>query len=139
MNQYWYKMIIAACILFLTWMADLFLFRKRQAPEKTGWRFDLFLFLTAWLTFFVLNNHEFVAYNNYSYLSDALLHGRLDTPDLPGYLESFSLGGKIYMHFAPGVGAVSNLVKAKGKVIDTEYNTILDSLSLSKEISLSNI
>ena len=103
MNLYWYKMIIAACILFLTWMADLFLFRKRQAPEKTGWRFDLFLFLTAWLTFFVLNNHEFVAYNNYSYLSDALLHGRLDTPDLPGYLESFSLGGKIYMHFAPGV------------------------------------
>lgn len=40
------------------------------------------------------------------------------------------------VHFAPGVGAVSNLVKAKGKVIDTEYNTILDSLSLSKEISI---
>ena len=103
MNQYWYQMAAAAFVLLLLWMADLFLFQKHKAPEKTGWRLDLFLFLYAWLTLFLLNNHEFVVYNNYSYLSDALLKGRLDTPDLPGYLESFSLGGKTYMHFAPGV------------------------------------
>lgn len=36
------------------------------------------------------------------------------------------------MHFAPGEEPVKNLKKAKGKVINTEYNTILDSLRYSK-------
>lgn len=40
------------------------------------------------------------------------------------------------VHFAPDKTAVCNLSKAKGKVINTEYNTILDSLEFSKEISL---
>ena len=40
------------------------------------------------------------------------------------------------MHFAPGEAASSNLDKVKGKVINTKYNTILDSLSLSRKMPI---
>lgn len=36
------------------------------------------------------------------------------------------------MHFAPGKEAAANLVRAKGQVIDTQYNTIIDSLEISR-------
>ena len=36
------------------------------------------------------------------------------------------------VHFAPGAEPVRNLRRAKGKVVDTVYNTILDSLKYSK-------
>ncbi len=38
------------------------------------------------------------------------------------------------LHFAPGDEAVSNLKKAKGKVVNTGQNTILDSLAYSQKI-----
>ena len=101
--QYWYAMATAALSLLLLFGIDALYLSKANLPERSDWRLDFVLFLGAWLVLFSLNNHEFVVYNNYSYLTDALLHGRLDTPDLPAYLESFELGGKIYMHFAPGV------------------------------------
>lgn len=40
------------------------------------------------------------------------------------------------IHFAPGKEAATNLSKVKGQVVDTEFNTILDSLRFSKEIPL---
>lgn len=103
MNPYWFEMAAAALLLLTLFVGDLLLFPAHSAPKKGGWRLDLVLFLLALLALFLLNNHKFVAYNNYSYLTQALLEGHLDTPNLPDYLESFSLGGKTYMHFAPGV------------------------------------
>lgn len=76
---------------------------KLEVRTKASWKFLVVLFAATLLTLFVVNNHKFIPYNNYSYLTEALLHSRLDTPDLPPYLESIELGGKIYMHFAPGV------------------------------------
>ena len=38
------------------------------------------------------------------------------------------------VHFAPGAEPVRNLRRAKGKVVDTVYNTILDSLKYSKNM-----
>lgn len=38
------------------------------------------------------------------------------------------------IHFAPGMEPCSNLKRAKGQVVNTEYNTILDSLTISKEM-----
>ena len=102
--KYGYSMLLAALVLLLLWVLDA-LAARTYGPfsKKAGWRYGAVLFLAAWTVLFSLNNHAFVVYNNYSYLTDALLHGRLDSPDLPAYLESFELGGKIYMHFAPGV------------------------------------
>lgn len=40
------------------------------------------------------------------------------------------------VHFAPGKGAVNNLKKAKGQVVDTVFNTILDSLKISHELPI---
>ncbi|MBQ6993311.1 MAG: UDP-N-acetylglucosamine 2-epimerase [Lachnospiraceae bacterium] len=40
------------------------------------------------------------------------------------------------VHFAPGAIAEKNLVGVKGKVINTEYNTILDSLSESRNLPI---
>lgn len=40
------------------------------------------------------------------------------------------------VHFAPGKEPVNNLMNAKGNVIDTKYNTILDSLMLSKSMPI---
>lgn len=101
--MYGMTMLLAALVLALLWLADILFFKGRPMPQKTGWKFDLMLFLSAWVVLFSLNNHQFVFYNNYSYLTESLLSGRLDTPTLPAYLESIELGGKIYMHFAPGV------------------------------------
>lgn len=70
-------------------------FERRYAVEAA-------IFCAVFLIFFLLNNHEFVAYNNYSYLADALLHGKISVPDMPEYLESVEFGGEKYMHFAPG-------------------------------------
>ncbi len=39
------------------------------------------------------------------------------------------------LHFAPGTIACENLKKAKGSVIDTGYNTVIDSLAFSRKIS----
>ena len=60
------------------------------------------LFAAAFLVLFLLNDHSFVFYNNYSYLADALLHGHLYVDGMPAYLESVEFGGHVYMHFAPG-------------------------------------
>ncbi|MCM1182524.1 MAG: UDP-N-acetylglucosamine 2-epimerase [Roseburia sp.] len=38
------------------------------------------------------------------------------------------------MHFAPGIEPYKNLRGVKGRVVNTEFNTILDSLAFSKEI-----
>lgn len=38
------------------------------------------------------------------------------------------------VHFAPGKEAFANLAKCKGKVLNTENNTLLDSLNYSKQI-----
>jgi UDP-N-acetylglucosamine 2-epimerase (non-hydrolysing) len=40
------------------------------------------------------------------------------------------------VHFAPGDEPTNNLKKAKGKVINTKYNTILDSLSISRAMPI---
>lgn len=40
------------------------------------------------------------------------------------------------VHYAPGEEAENNLIKVKGKIINTEYNTILDSLNYSKAIPI---
>lgn len=45
-----------------------------------------------------------------------------------------SLVSKI--HFAPGQEAVDNLKHTKGQVVDTVYNTILDSLNFSQEMPI---
>lgn len=39
------------------------------------------------------------------------------------------------MHFAPGQEAAHNLSKARGKVVNTRYNTILDSLCISEKMN----
>lgn len=40
------------------------------------------------------------------------------------------------VHFAPGKEPVENLKRVKGKVVNTEYNTILDSLKYSKTMPI---
>ncbi len=42
------------------------------------------------------------------------------------------------VHFAPGEDKCRNLKKTKGDVIDTKYNTIIDSLECSKKIPFEN-
>jgi len=39
-------------------------------------------------------------------------------------------------HFAPGKEPVKNLKKVKGQVIDTRYNTIIDSLAVSEQMEI---
>ena len=60
------------------------------------------IFVCSVILLWAFNNHHSVQYNNYSYLSNALLHGRLDIPNMPLYLEQVTFAGKTYMHFAPG-------------------------------------
>ena len=74
---------------------------EKAWPEKEGFTGCL-LFLGSFLVLFLLNDHRFVFYNNYSYLADALLHGHLYVDGMPAYLESVEFGGHVYMHFAPG-------------------------------------
>ena len=40
------------------------------------------------------------------------------------------------LHFAPGKEPVSNLARVKGEVVDTMYNTILDSLNFSQRVPI---
>ena len=115
--NYFPVMALIAFLLVCSWLADLLFLRNKKiihalspfaAPTGSFARFlhkykvEIALFIFSFLVFYPLNNHKFVVYNNYSYLADALLKGRLDIPDMPAYLESVEFGGKIYMHFAPG-------------------------------------
>lgn len=68
---------------------------------------EICIFVIAALILFVLNGNKHIFYNNYSYLADAFIHGHLDTPDLPQYLESVEFAGHKYMHFAPGPAVIS--------------------------------
>lgn len=61
----------------------------------------------SFVVFWLCNKHQFNVYNNFSYLAEALLNGRLDVPDMPAYLESVAYKGKQYMHFAPGPSLLS--------------------------------
>lgn len=54
----------------------------------------------------------------------------------PEELDRMFTSRRARLHFAPGEEPAKNLVKAKGEVINTEYNTILDSLSFSYQIPL---
>lgn len=68
---------------------------------------EIAIFCVVLVVLWLFNNHKFVAYNNYSYFADALLHGKLSVPNLPAYLESVEFGGEKYMHFAPGPSLLS--------------------------------
>lgn len=101
---YFYTMLAIALLLGGLLCIDRHCHRRGKAPLETvpeGW-LQAGLFLFSFLVFFLLNNKEFVWYNNYSYLSEALLNGRLWVDGMPEYLESVSFGGHTYMHFAPG-------------------------------------
>ena len=82
------------------------LWRRRPATSRIWPKGEgpvgLLLFLASFLVLYLLNDHSFVFYNNYSYLADALLHGHLYVDGMPAYLESVEFGGHVYMHFAPG-------------------------------------
>ena len=95
---------IAMALLALFCLDRLYCRREppeRPLPRREG-AMELLLFLLSFLVLFLLNDHRFVYYNNYSYLADALLHGRLYVDGMPAYLESVEFGGHVYMHFAPG-------------------------------------
>jgi len=106
-SDYGYFGIMGALFLFLLalFCLDRLLCRRTKPelpwPKREG-AVGLVLFLGSFLVLFLLNDHKFVFYNNYSYLADALLHGRLYVDGMPAYLESVEFGGHVYMHFAPG-------------------------------------
>ena len=105
--NYGYLGTMSALFLFLIalfWLDRLWC--RREAAEDR-WPMGegavgLILFLLSFLVLFLLNDHRYVFYNNYSYLADALLHGHLYVDGMPAYLESVEFGGHVYMHFAPG-------------------------------------
>ena len=90
-------------VLLALFLLDRVLARRERKgwPRREG-TVELGLFLVSFLALFLLNKHNFVYYNNYSYLADALLHGHLYVDGMPAYLESVEFGGHVYMHFAPG-------------------------------------
>lgn len=103
-SAYFYTMLAAAVLLGGLFLTDRLFHRRGKAPldavpERV---LEAGLFVFSFLVFFLLNNKRFVYYNNYSYLADALLNGRLYVDGMPEYLESVSVGGHTYMHFAPG-------------------------------------
>ena len=114
--NYGYFGTMGALLLFLLalFCLDRVYCRYRQLVEREVWELEaleaapregptcLALFFASFLVLFLLNDHSFVFYNNYSYLADALLHGRLYVDGMPAYLESVEFGGHVYMHFAPG-------------------------------------
>lgn len=105
--DYGYFGTMGALALFLVALFCLDRRWVRGTTPETLWprgerTVELLLFAASFLILFVLNNHKFVFYNNYSYLADALLHGRLYVDGMPEYLESVEFGGHSYMHFAPG-------------------------------------
>jgi len=77
-------------------------FKKALSFLKIRGMDSLLLLVAAFLIIYLFNNHKFVVFNNYSYLARALLQGRIDIPDIPGWLEFVTYKGKNYMHFAPG-------------------------------------
>ena len=114
--NYGYFGTMGALFLFLLalFCLDRVYCRCRQLVEREVWELEaleaapregrtcLALFFASFLVLFLLNDHSFVFYNNYNYLADALLHGRLYVDGMPAYLESVEFGGHVYMHFAPG-------------------------------------
>ena len=58
----------------------------------------------------------------------------------PEEIDRVLTSHKATLHFAPGPEAVENLRKArvKGRVVDTEYNTIIDSLAYSRSVPCKN-
>lgn len=52
----------------------------------------------------------------------------------PEEIDRLLTSGIARVHFAPGKEATKNLARAKGKVINTQYNTIIDSLLVSKSM-----
>ena len=114
--NYGYFGTMGALLLFLLalFCLDRVYCRYRQLVEREVWELEaleaapregptcLALFFASFLVLFLLNDPRFVFYNNYSYLADALLHGRLYVDGMPAYLESVEFGGHVYMHFAPG-------------------------------------
>ncbi len=101
-------MILALASLLAVWSGDCFLSRRAVARGEEHGFFrregapEALLFLISFLALFLCNKHTFNFYNNYSYLAQALLKGRLNVPEMPEYLESIAFGGAKYMHFAPG-------------------------------------
>ena len=56
----------------------------------------------------------------------------------PEEIDRVLTSRKASLHFAPGKTACENLAKAKGKVVDTVYNTIADSLEYSHRFECKN-
>lgn len=57
----------------------------------------------------------------------------------PEEIDRILTSKKSCIHFAPGEFAANNLKKAKGRVINTYYNTILDSLKYSRKMPLNSL
>ena len=118
MNIQYNTFMIAAFVLILgVYLFDTFWLRSPAGGKNAGKRLselsnrknriELIIFLVSAAILLLLNNGKHIVYNNYSYLADSLLHGHLDTPDIPSYLESVEFGGHVYMHFAPGPAILS--------------------------------
>ena len=104
-QSYFGTMGAIALFLLVLFCLDRALCRRsgsRQPWPRREGAVEALLFFSSFLVLFLLNNHKFVFYNNYSYLADALLHGHLYVDGMPAYLESVEFGGHVYMHFAPG-------------------------------------
>lgn len=56
----------------------------------------------------------------------------------PEEIDRVLTSRKATLHFAPGQVAVNNLKHAKGTVVDTTYNTIIDSLAYSRSVPCTN-
>ena len=56
----------------------------------------------------------------------------------PEEIDRVLTSRKASLHFAPGETAVANLKNAKGKVVNTVYNTISDSLEYSRRFECAN-
>ena len=56
----------------------------------------------------------------------------------PEEIDRVLTSRKATLHFAPGQTAASNLKHVKGRVVDTVYNTIVDSLAYSRNVPCAN-
>lgn len=54
----------------------------------------------------------------------------------PEEIDRLLTSSKARLHFAPGEQATKNLKKARGQVVNTYYNTLLDSLNASKKLPI---
>lgn len=54
----------------------------------------------------------------------------------PEEIDRILTSRRARIHFAPGETAVHNLSKAKGRIVNTEYNTLLDSLKYSQRMEV---